>query len=387
MGTEAENRYPQRELTMDLSYLRPLFSRPGPWASVYLDVTRAEENAAHQIELRWLALREQLARQGADDGTLEALQVAVTAGPYRHGHYGLALFATAGDVALVEPLPAPPAEELAAFGPLPHAMPLVAQRGDEIPYVRVLSDRTGAEVTGLTVGGAVRSREVRGTEDYPISKVRGGGWSNPRYQQAAEETWKRNAGDVAAAVSELAGAVGAEVIVVGGDVRSAPLIAEQLPRRWRDRVIVTDAGDRRPAPDDALDDITVQAIADVANRHTRDAIDRYNAQRGEGSGSTGLPDVVLRLQRGQADTVLLINDASSTDKLWIGLGDPSLIAYEESELRESGIEPVRVRADAALLRAIVGTDADLVLVTPDEVQLSHGIGAILRYNDGDTAVS
>jgi hypothetical protein len=245
-------------------------------------------------------------------------------------------------------------------------------------------------VTGLTVGGAPRRERVKGGENYPLSKVRGGGWSNPRYQQAAEETWKRNAGDVATAVAELAGTVGAEVIVIGGDVRSAPLIAEKLPKRWRDRVVVTDAGGRTATEEEeeALDDITVQAIAEIADRHTRDAIDRYNAQRGEGSGSAGLADVVTRLQRGQADTVLLVNDASSTDKLWIGPGDPSLVSVDAQMLRESGVdEPQQVRADEALLRAIAGTGADLVLVQPDEVQLEHGIGAVLRYGDGDTAAS
>jgi hypothetical protein len=373
---------------MDLSYLRPLSTKPGPWASVYLDATRSEENAEHQIELRWRELRSRLAGQGADDATLDALQEAITGHPYRSGRYGLALFASHGEVALVEPMSAPPPADLAAFGPLPHAMPLVAQRGEEVPYVRVLSDRTGADVTGLSVGGAPRRETVTGTDSYPLRKVRVGGWSHRHYQQAAEETWKRNAGDVAAAVTELAKTVGAEVIVVGGDVRSAPLVAERLPQRWRDRVVVTDAGARQAADEEELDDITVQAIADVADRHVRDAIDRYNIQRGEGSGSTGLKDVVTRLQRGQADTVLLVDDASSTDRLWIGPDDPSLIAYEESELRESGIDdPIEVRADAALLRAIAGTDADLVLVTRDEVELSHGIGAVLRYADGDTAAS
>jgi hypothetical protein len=365
---------------MDLSYLRPLFTTPGPWASVYLDATRAEENAEHEIELRWRSLRTQLAAAGAGDATLDALQEAVTGGPHRPGRSGLAAFARATDV-VVEPMNAPPAEEQAAFGPLPHAMPLVAQRGEEIPYVQVLSDRTGAEVTGLSAGGAARSVPVRGGESYPISKVRGGGWSNPRYQQAAEETWKRNAGDVAAAVADLAAAVGAEVIVVGGDVRSAPLIAERLPRRWQQRVIVTDEGARH-APGD-LDDITLQAIADVADRHVRDAIDRYNTQRGAGSGSAGLTDVVTRLQRGQADTVLLSNDPSSTDRLWIGLDDPSQVAADPQLLQD----PVEVRADAALLRAIVGTDAELVLVTPDQLTLEHGIGAILRYADAATAAT
>jgi Bacterial archaeo-eukaryotic release factor family 2 len=373
---------------MDLSYLRPLYEHPGPWASVYLDATRAEENAEHQVELRWRGLRQQLAQQGADDATLDALQEAISGHPYQPGQYGLALFASGGEVTLVETLPAPPAFDEASYGPLPHAMPLVAQRGNEVPYVRVLADRTGADVTGLTVGGAPRRREVKGSDSYPIRKVKVGGWSHRRYQQAAEETWKRNAGDVAAAVTDLAKAVGAEVIVIGGDVRTAPLIAERLPIRWRERVVVTDASARQAPDEEALDDVTIQSIAEVADRHARDAIDRYNMQRGEGSGSAGLADVVTRLQRGQADTVLLINDASSTDKLWIGPDDPSLVSVDAQPLHQSGVDdPQQVRADAALLRAIVGTDADLVLVTPDEVDLEHGIGAVLRYSDGDTAAS
>jgi Bacterial archaeo-eukaryotic release factor family 2 len=367
---------------MDLTYLRPLFTRTGPWASVYLDATRAEENAEHQVDLRWRALRDDLEAQGAPLDTLVALDDAVAGGPRRPGRYGLALFATGGDVVLVETLNAPPPVDQAVYGPLPHAMPLVAQRGAEIPYVQVESDRTGAEVTGLTVGGVARTRQVRGSESFPLTKVHPGGWSDRRYDQAVEETWKRNAGDVAAAVAELAEAVGAEVIVVGGDIRSTRLTAEQLPKRWRDRVVTTDR-----AGETDLDEATLIAIAEVAERHVQDAVDRYQAQRGSGSGSEGLADVVLRLQRGQADTVLMVDEPSSTDRLWIGPDDPSLIAYEESELRESGVEPVQVRADQALLRAIIGTDADLVLVQPGQVELAHEIGAILRYNDGDTAAS
>lgn len=365
---------------MDLSYLRPLFAEPGPWASVYLDATHSEQNAAHEIDLRWRALREQLAAQGAGENVLVTLDEAIVARPYRSGRYGLAVFANGDGPAVAEPLPAPPPVELAAFHPLPHAMPLVAQRGDEIPYVRVISDRTGADVTGLTAGGTTRQRRVQGGDDYPLTKVRGGGWSNPRYQNAAEETWKRNAGDVAAAVAELAQAVGAEVVVVGGDVREAPLIAERLPKRWRERVVVSDAGTRHASEEEALDEITAQAIAEVADRHARDAIDRYLAQQGTGAG---LADVVTRLQRGQADTVLLVNDPSSTDRLWIGESDPSLVAVDPADIPGA----IEVRADEALLRAIVGTGADLVLVTPDEVRLEHGIGAVLRYADGDTAAT
>jgi hypothetical protein len=374
---------------MDLSFLRPLYDRPGPWVSVYLDATRAGENAGQEVELRWRALREQLAGDGADEPTLDAVGAAIQEHPYQPGRYGLAVFAQGGEVALTEVLSAPPATDEAYLGALPHAMPLVAQRGEDVPYVRVLADRTGADLEGLAVGGAPRRLEVTGSATFPIRKVHAGGWSHRRYLQAAEETWKRNAGDTAAAAVELAEAVGAEVMVVGGDVRAVQMFGGRLPKRWQDRVVRTDAGARHAGADEGpLDDVTVQAIADVADRHVRDAVERYQAQRGDGTAGTGLADVVTRLQRGQVDTVLLANDPTSTDTLWIDPAEPSLVAADAELLRQSGVaEPQRVRADAALLRAIAGTGAELVLVDSAEVPLEHGIGAVLRYADGSSAAT
>jgi hypothetical protein len=49
--------------------------------------------------------------------------------------------------------------------------------------------------------------------------------------------------------------------------------------------------------------------------------------------------------------------------------------------------PEKVRADAALVRAIAGTSADLVLIEPDEAPVEHGIGAVLRYADASSAAT
>jgi hypothetical protein len=349
---------------MDLSFLRPLFRGTASWASVYLDVTRAEENADHQIDLRWRTLSSSLTEQGADAATVEAVRAAIYGHPYRSGRYGLAVFASEGEAVLTEPLPAPPPADLAVWGPLPHAMPLIALRGEEIPYVRVLAGHAGGDVTALAAGGTPRRKHVRGSESFPITKVRAGGWSDLRYNHAVEETWKRNAGDIAAAAADLAAQVGAEVIIVAGDPHSVPLVTDKLPRRWQERVLVTpETGD----PDDA----TVLAISEVADRHVREAIDRYRAQGGTG----GLEDVVTRLQRGQADTVLLNNDPTSTDRLWIGREDPTAVAVDAATIPGA----IEVRADAALLRAVAGTGAELVLVEPGDLELPHGIGAISRY--------
>jgi len=374
---------------MNLSFLRPLYDRRGDWVTVYLDATRTGENADHELQLRWQALRSKLRDQGADQATVDAVAVAVAEHPHQPGPYGLAIFANAGEVVRLETLSAAPAIDEARYGPLPHTMPLLAQRGEDVPYVRVLADRTGADLEGLSVGGAPRRRTVTGSETFPLHKVNVGGWSHRHYQLAVEEAWKRNATDVAAAAVDLADAVGAEVIVVGGDVRAVQTFTGRLPQRWRDRLVSTDAGSRHAGADDnTLDDVTIQAIAEVAESHVREVVDRYGAQRGADQAGIGLADVVTRLQRGQVDTVLLANDPSSTDMLWIAPGDPTLIAVDERLLRESGVDdPQRVRADDALVRAASGTGANLALVSPGEVPLQHGVGAVLRYADASIAPS
>jgi len=95
--------------------------------------------------------------------------------------------------------------------------------------------------------------------------------------------------------------------------------------------------------------------------------------------------VVVRLRRGQVEAVLLVDDPHSADRLFIGAGDPRLIATQPGTLRESGADPIEVRADAALLRAVVGTGAGLLLVDPAEIDLVNGIGAILRPEDDRSA--
>ncbi|MCY1145504.1 Vms1/Ankzf1 family peptidyl-tRNA hydrolase [Actinoplanes sp. Pm04-4] len=367
---------------MNLTFLRPLYDRPGSWVSVYLDTTRSEQNAEHEIDLRLRAMRETLTERGADPAAIDAVEDVVRERPFVAGRHGIAVFANGAEVALAETLPAAPISENAYVEPLPHAMPLLAQRGEEVPYVRVLADRTGGDIDALSTGGAPRHEAVQGGETFPIHKARGGGWSTLRFQHSVEETWKRNAGDVAAAAADLAESVGAEVIVVGGDVHAVQDLIAKLPKRWHDRVVRTEAGSRGAGADEsALDDVTLQAVAETADRHVRDVIDRFRAQQGDGSAATGLTDVVAALQRGQVDAVLLINDMSSTDKLWIDPDDPTAVSVDDHVLREAGVkEPVKVRADAALVRAAAGTGAQLYLVSPEQVELEHGIGAVMRYS-------
>lgn len=154
-----------------------------------------ESGYAAPVTLR----RERLAEQGADPATLDAVGTAVRDHPFQPGRYGLAAFAEDGRVVLVATLPAPPAADEAHVGPLPRVMPLIAQRGEEVPYVRVLADRTGADLDAIAVGGAPRHREVTGSATFPLRKVHMVGRPHRPYLQKVEESGERNAEDVTAA--------------------------------------------------------------------------------------------------------------------------------------------------------------------------------------------
>jgi hypothetical protein len=371
---------------MHLSFLRPLYERPGPWASVVLDASHETEDAAKAFDLRWRAVRNELAARGTDEPTLAALENAILTHHPLPGRYGLAAFAARGEVVLIEPIAAAPRDHITAFGPLPHAMPLVAGYGEQVAWLRVVVDRTGADLVGATAGGVPRRGHVTGHNLYPIHKAKPGGWSAPRYQRAAEMTWERNAQEIADSVAELARSMAAEIILVAGDPQARRLLVEHLPEWWQHRIVASDAGSRaRNADPEPLDNATLLAVASLAAQHVSEVIDRFRAEHGrDGAAGIGLPATVSALQRSQVDTVLLINDLSSTEHVWVG-ETPTEIAMSEAQLRGMGTEhPHRVRADAALLRALTATDADLVLVSPDEIDLDGGVGALLRYADAST---
>jgi hypothetical protein len=368
---------------MELSFLRPIYARPGPWTSIYLDASRDTQDARPALDLRWRALQERLAEQRADPRTVAALDAVVRGHDPMAGDYGLAAFATDGEVVLSEYLSAPPMKDLAAHGPIPHTMPLVAQRREQVPWVRVLADRTGADVDAMSAGGVPRHAHVKGGNQFPIRRVKPGAWSQANFQREALVAWKRNAGDAAAATADLADRVGAEVVVVAGDVRAASLLAAQLPARWQDRVVQTDAGSRADgAKSFKLDDVTVQAIAEVAAQHADGVLDKFGMQQNVGAG---LEAVVTALQREQVETMLLVDDPSSVERLWIG-PEPNQIATGAAELAAMSVtDPMEVRADAALVRALVASDAGLTVFDPDEApDLMDGVGAVLRYVDAST---
>ncbi|XVV05660.1 hypothetical protein ACQPW3_09810 [Actinosynnema sp. CA-248983] len=98
-----------------MSTLGEVVRERGPFASVYLDASHDTEDAAKALELRWRGLRDDLARQGADEDTLRAMDTAALEPAV--GKAGRALIAAHGELLLDWALPRPPAADSARWSP------------------------------------------------------------------------------------------------------------------------------------------------------------------------------------------------------------------------------------------------------------------------------
>lgn len=371
---------------MRLTDLRPLYQHPGPWASAYADVGGDAEDARQAIPLRARSAREQLLEQGADQATADAVHDAIAELRGSPGRRGVAVFAAGGRVVHSELLSEPPAATRADWAPEPHVMPLLVQRGEQIPHLLVAVDRTGADFTVWSADPGSReapqdAEELQGRTD-PIRKGNFGGWSQPRYQRRAENTWDRNAREVAAEAAALAERFAVEAILVAGDVRAVALLREHLPVRWQGCVTELDTGGRADGTSPAhLEAARRAAIAERAARQRAASAERFTQEVGRHRLAVeGVGPVVNALSEGKVLTVLLEDRPESEARLWVG-PEPHQLALFVEDARLLGAEqPVQDRADAAIARALVGTAGDLVALQPEDgAKPADGIGALLRH--------
>ncbi|MET7933153.1 hypothetical protein [Streptomyces sp. NPDC005322] len=363
---------------MKLSFLDPLYTRPGPWASVYLDTSRDIGDPDKAIELRWRHLRKDLSDQGADNATIAALRTAVGSDRDVSGRHGQALFAAHGRLALAEELPEPPVADTARVATLPDVLPLVLQHAPDIPYVAVDLSRVFAE-TDLQEDVAVYYEAGR----WPMSRVA----PEPRLSHVGSaRDWPRNAFAVAHEIENLRQWSGAETIVLRsgeGDEWLRGVLVNHLPKSTQQRVVtVPDRGRPIAEPGRALLEAELsETLWATVNERDRTLMHRYLAQRARHPDTTeGMPATLTTLQRGQVHALLLNHPVELPESLWTG-PEPTHITLEEPDLHDLGVDfGQQEPAGAAMVRALVGTGAELIVVPREELPLEDGVGVLLRYH-------
>jgi hypothetical protein len=363
-----------------VDFLRPLYDQIGDYVSVYLDTDRIhEENAAEAIAIRWKVARDRLAEAGASPASLDA--VAEVIEDRDEVAPGRAAFARAGDIAFTGALPAPPRREIARHAPLPHLMPLMAQHRPPIPHVRVSATRVGGEI--VAIGGTGEGwRDWVAGRVWPIHKTQVGGWSQDRNQRHVEETWNENAKALAAEVATAAAQVGAQHVIVAGDVRARTLLLDHLATPLRESASMVDQ--EIAADSNAMAEAADRALSHWADRDVRIRFEDWGTRLAHGRAVEGLTATMAALRNGQVADLFLADEPSSTASAWIGPAGNDLAASREELLDRMVPEPAADRADAAILRAVVRTDAELHFLPEDLVATGNpqACGGIARPLDG-----
>jgi hypothetical protein len=369
---------------MELSSLKPLFDRPGPWASVYVDTSRETEDARQLSRLRTRAVGGRLEEQGADPRTIQALLDALARLPVSGAPPGRALFAAGGEVVVDQPLAHPPPAVDTCWSALPHLAPLVTLAGDEPALLVAHLDRKGARFELWRLLEREDKGEVRG-EEHLLHRAKRADWSSKHSDYKIEDRWEHNAGLVAEELERLCGRTDVDLIVLAGGTRERRYVHDRLPARLADIALETG-----PEPREV----------DLARAHDRwqrarieAALDRFQSgrrqpggDRHEGSGpgpaAEGVPAVLDAARRHQIDTLLVRPDALQGGReVWIG-PLPDHVAVRRREVEAMGVEaPRAARADDALLRAAAATDARVLVLPEGTVAPAGGVGAVLRWSD------
>ena len=371
-----------------LPTIASVYDRPGPVVTAYLDATRSNQSGPHEVQVRWRDVRDGLAEKGADDASLDAVGQCLESDLGTPGAHGLVAVAAGGELLLCDRLHQPPAASTGSVATLPHLLPYLAQRAVDLPHVVAVADRTGADILAVTAGGATEEQSVAGSVDYPLHFVGTDTWSERHFQNRVENSWETNAHDVTAALRKQVADVRARLVVLAGDVRARNLIADDLGSTLGAGVTVRmiDEGGRAAGSSaEALQGAVHDEVLRATWRERREVLEHLQQNLGRHEYATaGVAAVVQALRKAQVDTVVLSDDPSSTLTAWIGPG-PTDFGLDDAEAAALGIAEIdHDRFDAALVRAVVGTGAKLVVTPGAHDYLPEGIGALLRYDDAGT---
>jgi hypothetical protein len=373
---------------MDVSFLEPVFTASGPYATVCADVTHTTENADTEVELRVRALAQQLTDQGAPEAVVEAVRsrlLEANEGGDVATLWGRALVVAAdGSVVLDQPLVDAPRREVAEYSPAPDLMPILRQLPGRVPHIVVIADRVGADISVASLVGRPEIEDEVEGDSFQIRKFQGGGWAHHRYQHNSENKWVHNADNVAERIASLVRRLHPRFVLLAGDVRARQILSDRASDLWSELVVSMDEGGRAAGADrEPVDQRAAELVAEHEAREEADAVEKIGSAAAHGLAVTGTASVVEALRKGQVETLVLA-DQPDDEKLLVG-SSPLLLGTEQGDMDALGVQEVHsVPADRALLAAAVASSAGVVVVPRAAMPGDIPVAAILRYTDDST---
>ncbi|SDY14361.1 hypothetical protein SAMN05660209_02091 [Geodermatophilus africanus] len=373
---------------MDVSFLAPVFTASGPYATVCADVTHTTENADTELELRVRGIAEELTGQGAPEAVVEAVRgrlLEANQGREIARLRGRALVVAAdGSVVLDQPLVDSPRQEVASWSPTPDLLPILRQLPGRVPHVVVVTDRVGADISVATLAGRPEIEDEVEGDSFQIHKFQGGGWAHHRYQHNAENKWVHNADNVAERIASLVRRLHPAFVLVAGDIRARQILTDRASGLWSDLVVSMDEGGRAAGADrEPVDQRAAALVAEHEAREEADAVEKLASAGAHGLAVTGKAAVVEALRKGQVETLVLADQQDPDDTLLVG-SSPLELGVDQHDMDALGTHGTVVPGEGALLAAAVASAAGVVVVPRAAMPGDIPVAAILRYTDDST---
>lgn len=294
-----------RQLDTDVTDLRELVGDgDGTWFTAVLPTPSRLDDAARRFRITWTNARRALQQRWPAD-ELDRIDAEIAELPHDGGE-ALVVVHRADGPTHFEFLDEPVHDAVVAESVAPRLTPLVEARQRTIPHVIVETDRAGADLTAFEGGRVLAVGQVEGDTEH-IHRGHFGGWSQRRFQQRAENTWERNADDVAAAAVDLARSVSADVVFVAGETRARHLVLQSLDGVHDVDVVNVDAGD--PG---GIADTVVRSLSDRVASAVTALADEVRSRVSAGTAALATDDVLQHLAERRVE-VLLVHDDGSDD--------------------------------------------------------------------------
>ena len=348
-------------------------TQPIAWAYVRLDI---EGEDARALQLRHIA--ETLEPTGVSPEAVATLRQRLTSDVV--APLTLATFVRADGTLLHERrLSELVVDDRMGYSAPAEVLPLLIHDQVRPPYVFVVVDRSGADLMYSAGGQQTEQHEVVVGPDDEIERNSPGGWSQSRYQRRAEDSWQHNARYVAERVEARVAQVGAQVLVLSGDVRAVQLLRASLDDE--PSMVVEQVRGSRSADGSQSHrgDILAEALRDAADVQTQRLLEVFRENLAPGGlAIQGVAATLHALAAGRVAT-LLISAQDADREAWFG--EAATEIYLDHSTAMLGQEPVRLSSVIpAAVRSALLAGARVRVLTPQEAeQLESGIGALCRF--------
>jgi hypothetical protein len=374
---------------VDVSFLEPVFTAPGPYATVLADVTHTTENADTELDLRVRGLTEQLTEQGAPEEVVSAVRDRLLQGN-DDGEAGTmrgraVVVAADGRVLLDERLGDTPRREAARWDAHPDLLPVLSALPGRVPHVVVLADRIGADITVASLPGHPDYEDTVEGDSFQVRKVKVGGWAHHRYQHNAENKWIHNIDAIASDVDSLVKRLHPAFVLVAGDVRARQILSDRASEQLSERLVTMEEGGRAAGADrEVIDRRAEELVAENEAREVARVLEQVEAASAHGLSVTGVPLVVEALRKGQVETLVLADEQDEDARLLVG-GSPLELGVDQGDMEALGVQDVHsVPTGGALLAAAVASSAAVSVVPRSALPGDIPAAAVLRYTDAST---